>query len=42
MGELASDEDKLRQLLEEHTSAEESRVFPRAMSTYKERTGAKS
>jgi hemerythrin-like domain-containing protein len=40
--ELASDEDQLRQLLEEHTMAEESRVFPRAISTYKERSVAKS
>ena len=36
--ELASDEDRLRQLLEDHTLAEESRVFPRAILTYKERT----
>jgi len=35
--ELASDEYRLRQLLEEHTLAEESRVFPRAISTYKDR-----
>ena len=35
--ELASDEYGLRQLLEEHTFAEESRVFPRAISTYRER-----
>lgn len=35
--ELASDEHRLRRLLEEHTLAEESRVFPRAISTYKER-----
>jgi hemerythrin-like domain-containing protein len=42
MEELASDEDRLRQLLDEHTLAEESRVFPRAMSTYKGRTDAKS
>jgi len=40
--ELASDEDKLRQLLEDHTLAEESRVFPRAKSAYKERSVAKS
>jgi len=39
--ELASDEDRLRQLLEEHTLAEESRIFPRAISTYKERSVAK-
>jgi hemerythrin-like domain-containing protein len=42
MEELASDEDRLRQLLDEHTLAEESRVFPRAMSTYKGRADAKS
>jgi hypothetical protein len=35
--ELASSEDALRQLFEERTLAEESRVFPRALSTYKER-----
>jgi len=40
--ELASDEDRLRQLLEDHTLAEESRVFPRAKSAYKERSVAKS
>ena len=40
--ELASDEDRLRQLLEEHTLAEEGRVFPRAISTYKERSVVKS
>jgi hemerythrin-like domain-containing protein len=40
--ELASDEDRLRQLLEDHTLAEESRVFPRAVSTYKERSVAES
>ncbi len=32
--ELASYEEVLRQLLDEHTLAEESRVFPRALSTY--------
>jgi hemerythrin-like domain-containing protein len=37
IGELASSEDALRQLFEEHTLAEESRVFPRAISTYRER-----
>lgn len=36
--ELASEEDRLRQLLEDHTLAEESRVFPRAISTYKKRS----
>lgn len=36
------DEDRLRRLLEDHTLAEESRVFPRAVSTYKERSVAES
>ena len=40
--ELAPSEDALRQLFEEHTLAEESRVFPRAISTYKERSVDKS
>jgi hemerythrin-like domain-containing protein len=40
--ELASNEDRLRQLFEEHTLAEESRVFPRAKSAYKERSVAKT
>lgn len=37
--ELSSNEDRLRRLLEEHTLAEEERVFPRAVSTYKARAG---
>lgn len=40
--ELASDEDRLLQLLEDHTLAEERRVFPRAISTYKEHSLDKS
>ncbi len=40
-GELASKEDELRRLLDEHTLAEETRVFPRAVSTYRERGGLK-
>jgi hemerythrin-like domain-containing protein len=40
--ELASNEDRLRQLFEEHTLAEENRVFPRAKSAYKQRSVAKS
>ena len=36
MKELASAEDSLRELLDEHTSAEESRIYPRAISTYEE------
>ncbi len=36
--ELALDETKLLSMLEEHTAAEEGRVFPKAMSTYKERS----
>jgi hemerythrin-like domain-containing protein len=39
--ELASSEDVLRQLFEEHTLAEESRVFPKAIQTYKQRTDTK-
>jgi hemerythrin-like domain-containing protein len=39
--ELARDEDRLRRLFEEHTLAEESRVFPKAISTYKKRTAAR-
>jgi Arc/MetJ-type ribon-helix-helix transcriptional regulator len=35
--ELAVNEARLRSLLEEHTKAEEDRVFPKAVSTYKER-----
>lgn len=35
--ELASSEGRLRLLLEEHTRAEERDVFPRAISTYKDR-----
>ena len=41
-GELASDETRLLSLLEAHTLAEESRVFPKAVSTYRERTRATS
>jgi hemerythrin-like domain-containing protein len=37
--ELASDETKLRMMLEEHTAAEEDRVFPKAISTYREDGG---
>ncbi len=33
--ELSLDEGKLRTMLEEHTKAEEARVFPRAMSTHR-------
>jgi len=40
--ELASSEDVLRQLFEEHTLAEESHVFPKAIETYRERTHTKS
>ncbi|MGH9919872.1 MAG: hypothetical protein ACRD6W_13540 [Nitrososphaerales archaeon] len=40
--ELASNEGRLRLLLEEHTLAEESRVFPRAISTYREQASATS
>ena len=39
--ELASSEDVLRQLFEEHTLAEESRVFPKAIQTYKQRADTK-
>ena len=35
--ELASSEDRLKRLFAEHTLSEETRVFPRALSTYKER-----
>ncbi len=35
--ELASNEERLRRLFDEHTLAEEGRVFPRAASTYRER-----
>jgi len=38
---LASSEDVLRQLFEEHTLAEESRVFPKAIQTYKQRADTK-
>lgn len=38
--ELASSEDRLKRLLDEHTLAEETRVFPRAVSTHKERAGS--
>lgn len=37
--ELASDETKLRNLLEEHTKAEENHVFPKAVSANRERGG---
>ncbi len=40
--ELSSREGDLKRLLEEHTLAEESRVFPRALSTHRERTSATS
>ncbi len=40
-GDLASREDELRRLLDEHTLAEETRVFPRAVATYRERGGVK-
>lgn len=40
--ELASNEDRLKRLFYEHTLAEESRVFPRAISTFRERTSAPS
>jgi hemerythrin-like domain-containing protein len=32
--ELASSEDELKRLLDEHTLAEETRIFPRAVSTH--------
>jgi len=38
--ELASSEEKLRLLLEEHTLAEETRVFPRALSTRNRQTSS--
>lgn len=38
--ELASSEERLRRLLDEHTFAEESRVFPKAVSTFRERKRA--
>lgn len=34
--ELASDETKLKSMLEEHTMAEENRIFPKAISTHRE------
>ena len=37
--ELALNEASLRDMLEKHTQAEESRVFPKALSTYRERRG---
>ena len=37
--ELALDETKLRRMLEEHTIAEENHIFPKAVSTYKEKGG---
>ena len=39
--ELASSEDSLKRLLDEHTLAEETRVFPRAMSTHKDPSSPK-
>ena len=40
--QLATSEDRLSRLFEQHTLAEEGRVFPRALSTHKERMGATS
>ena len=40
--ELASNEDRLKRLFDEHTLAEETRVFPRAISTFIERSSAPS
>ena len=37
--ELASDETRLASLLEDHTAAEESRVFPKALSTHRKSGG---
>lgn len=37
--ELASKEGQLRRLLDEHALAEETRVFPKAVATYKETVG---
>lgn len=37
--ELALNEANLRSMLEKHTQAEENRIFPRALSTYKEGRG---
>jgi hemerythrin-like domain-containing protein len=37
--ELATNEAKLRALLKEHTQAEETRVFPNALSTFKSGAG---
>jgi hypothetical protein len=36
--ELATSEGELRRLFDEHAHAEETRVFPRALLTYRERT----
>jgi iron-sulfur cluster repair protein YtfE (RIC family) len=36
--ELASNQDKLKALLDEHTRAEEQRVFPEAQSAYRKRS----
>jgi hemerythrin-like domain-containing protein len=33
--ELAADEERLRNLLENHTLAEEARIFPKAVSTHR-------
>jgi len=38
VGELAGDEGRLWRLFEDHTLAEESRIFPKAIQTFKERT----
>ncbi len=38
IGELAGDQDRLWRLFEDHTLAEESRIFPKAIRTFKERT----
>ena len=40
--ELASDEARLKRLLDEHTFAEEARVFPRALSTHRQRSSERS
>jgi hemerythrin-like domain-containing protein len=38
VGELAGDQDRLWRLFEDHTLAEGSRIFPKAIRTFKERT----
>lgn len=38
--ELASSEERLRLLLDDHTLAEETRVFPRAVSTHRDQAGS--